>query len=356
MSTEAAAHQIDRRLGAGLVIALISAATFGSSGTFAKSLLVTGWSSGAIVTMRITGAALVLLVPTLLVMRGRWHLLPHNLPKVVLYGGAAVAGCQLAYFNAVDHLSVGVALLLEYLAPVMIVGWVWLRHGRAPRPLTIAGVVLSLVGLVLVLDVLGGVRLDLVGVLWGLTAAVGLVIFFLVAGHDDGERDLPPLALAGGGLTVGALLLLLAGAVGVLPLERGADVAFVAGREIPWWAAIAELVIVAAAIAYVTGIAAARALGSTVASFVGLTEVLFAILIAWLLLGEVLGPVQLLGGVLIVAGVIAVQLDDARRGRAATRDGFEGVEGLGVDSGRGEGDGVDGDGVDEPDRTATATR
>ena len=72
----------------------------------------------------------IMLVPTLLVMRGRWARLRPNVGKVVAYGTCAIAGCQLFYFNAVNHLSVGVALLLEYLAPVLIVGWFWARHGR----------------------------------------------------------------------------------------------------------------------------------------------------------------------------------------------------------------------------------
>ena len=100
------------------------------------------------------------------------------------------------------------------------------------------------------------------------------------------------------------------GAVGVVPLEfRTADVV-VAGQSLPWWAAIGELALVAAAFAYLLGTYAVRALGATVASFVGLSEVLFAILFAWLLLGELPGIVQLLGGVVVVAGVVAVRLGE----------------------------------------------
>ena len=124
----------------GLLVALFSAATFGSSGTFGAALLEAGWTPGALVTARITGAALVMAVPAVIAMRGHWHLLRRNVPRLLAYGVFAVAGCQFAYFMAVDHLSVGVALLLEYLAPVLIVGWVWARHGRRPSRLTAAGV------------------------------------------------------------------------------------------------------------------------------------------------------------------------------------------------------------------------
>jgi drug/metabolite transporter (DMT)-like permease len=79
------------------------------------------------------------------------------------------------------------------------------------------------------------------------------------------------------------------------------------------------LIILATVLAYVTGIMAARSLGSKVASFVSLTEVLFAVIWAWLLLGELPGPVQLLGGVLIVGGVVLVRVDELRGDRRATR-------------------------------------
>jgi drug/metabolite transporter (DMT)-like permease len=295
----------------GLLVALFSAATFGSSGTFGASLLATGWSPGAIVTLRICGAALVLLVPTVIAMRGQWHLLRRNALRILAYGLFAVAGCQFAYFMAVDHLSVGVALLLEYLAPVLIVAWVWARHGRRPSPLTMAGVAAAVLGLVLVLEVASGAQLDLVGVLWGLLAAVGLVIFFLVAA--DEQDALPPIGFAGAGLAVGAVSLLLAAGLGLLPMSANTSAVDLAGWSAPWWVPIIELALVAGAVAYVSGIAAARLLGGTVASFVGLSEVLFAVVFAWLIVGEAMSPVQIVGGVAVLAGVVAVKLGEGGR-------------------------------------------
>lgn len=292
----------------GLAIALVSAATFGSSGTFGSALMATGWSPGAVVTARIVGAALLLAVPAAVAMRGRWHLVRPNLGRILAYGLFAVAGCQFAYFMAVDHLSVGVALLLEYLAPVLIVGWMWLRHARRPSRLTVVGVVAAVVGLVLVLDVTSGASVDLVGVLWGVLAALGLVVYFLAAAH--GDEALPPIGLAGGGLAVGALSLVAAAATGLLPMATSTADVHLADFALPWWAAVLELALVAGAIAYATGIAATRALGSTVASFVGLSEVLLAIAFAWVLVGEAMSPVQMLGGVAILLGVVAVKLGE----------------------------------------------
>ena len=294
----------------GVWIALLSAATFGTSGAMAKSLLSNGWTPAALVTVRVAGAAAILLVPAVVSMRGRWRELRQHAVAILSYGVAAVAGCQLAYFYAVTHLSVGVALLLEYLAPVLIVGLLWARHRQRPRRLTVAGVVLALGGLLLVLDVLGGVRISAVGVMWGLLAALGLVVYFTIAARD--ENALPPLALAGGGLLVGSLVLAVAGIAGLVPMRFAtADVELV-GRQVAWWIPVLELMLVAAALAYVTGIVAARLLGTKVASFVSLTEVLFAVVFAWILLGELPRPVQLVGGLLVVAGVVAVRTDELR--------------------------------------------
>jgi drug/metabolite transporter (DMT)-like permease len=298
----------------GLWLALASAATFGTSGPFAKSLLVEGWSSGAVVLLRVAGASLVLAVPTLLALRGRWGLVRANLGAVLAYGGVAVAGCQVTYFYAVQRLSVGVALLLEYLGVILVVLYVWARSRRAPGRLTALGIVLAVVGLGLVLDLASQSRPDPVGVLWGLLAAVGLATYFVIAAHDSG---LPPVALAGLGMGAGAVALALLGAVGILPMHFSAAPVVLVGTQVPWWVPVVELALVAAAAAYLLGVMAARILGSTVASFVGLTEVLFAVLFAWVALGELPRPIQLAGGVLIVAGVVAVRVGELRRERAA---------------------------------------
>jgi drug/metabolite transporter (DMT)-like permease len=307
----------DPRTGVGLLLAVGSAAVFGTSGAVARPLLDAGWSPGALVTFRIGVAALLLLVPSLVALRGRWHLLRRHAVRLVAYGALAMAGVQLFYFSAIQHLSIGVALLIEYLAPVLIVGWLWARHGRPPTRLTAVGVVLSLTGLVLVLDLSGAVRVDLVGVLFALLAACGLALYFLLADHDDGTEQLPPITLAGGGLVVGEVVLLLAGLLRVLPIRVSTTDVVVAGLRVPWWLPALELAVVAGALAYVLGIAAVRRLRSTVASFVALTEVVFAVLFAWWLLGEFPSPVQLGGGVLIVAGVVAVRLGEGQRAASA---------------------------------------
>jgi drug/metabolite transporter (DMT)-like permease len=311
-----------RSTGVGLLVALLSAAAFATSGPFAKSLLETGWTPGSVVFLRIAGAAILLVVPAVRALGGRWHLLRRGWPQVVAYGVSAVAVPQLAFFYAVQHLSVGVALLLEYLGLVLVVAWQCLVARRLPRTPTVVGIVLAVVGLALVLDVFGGVRVSSIGVVWGLIAAVGLASYFLMSGHVA-EEPLPPLTLAGGGLVVGAATFAVLGLTGALPMTFRADPVELAGATLPAWFAVVELAVVAAATAYVAGIVAARVLGAKLASFVGLSEVLFAVLFAWVLLGELPRPVQLLGGLFILAGVVAVRAEEGRSGGAGPTSAVE---------------------------------
>jgi drug/metabolite transporter (DMT)-like permease len=300
--------------GKGIALALFSAATFSTSGSFARSLLDAGWSPGAAVAARVTVAALILLAPTLWSLRGRAAVVRRNAGLFLGYGVIAVAGAQLFFFNAVNHIPVGIALLLEYLGTILVVIWMWLRHGQRPRPLTMLGAVLSLAGLVFVLDPsTGGSGLDPVGVLWGLGAAVGLASFFVLSAKSN--DDLPPLTLAGLGLAIAAVTLLLAGASGVFPMTASFGAVTLAGRQMSWLVPVLGLSVVAAAVAYLAGIAAARVLGPKLSSFVGLTEVLFAVFFAWLFLGEAPTTAQMAGGALIVFGVVLVHVDELRGGR-----------------------------------------
>jgi drug/metabolite transporter (DMT)-like permease len=318
------------RFGAGLAFAAVSATAFGLSGTLARGLLDTGWSPAAAVVVRVLVGAAVLLVPALLVLRGRWHLLRRNLSLVTAFGVVAVAGAQFAYFNAVEHLQVGVALLIEFTAPVAVVLWMWLRHGQAPTRLTVLGAAVAAVGLVLVLNVGAATQLSTVGVLWALTAMAGAATYFVLSA--DERNGVPPLVLAAGGLVVGGVVLLAAGAVGLIRLDVSAAPAVYSGVEVPWWLPVAALAVVTAALSYTTGIAASRRLGSRLASFVALSEVVMALVFAWLLLGELPLPVQLLGGLLILAGVAVVKMGERyAASRAASTAGS--ADGAGVEAG-----------------------
>lgn len=296
-------------LGPGIVLGLAAAASFGTSGSLGASLMTGGWSPGGLVAVRVTLAALFLTVPGLLQMRGHWGDLRRHAWAVVGFGAMGVAGAQVFYFQAIQRLSVGVALLLEYLAIVLVVVWVWLRHGHRPRGLTVWGCVACIVGLVVVLDVFGDVRVSALGVLWGLAAAVCLGAYYVIIARD--EEPLPPAAFAWIGSATGAVIMWLVVAAGIAPWRGSMADVTLGGAGVPWWVPVIGLSLVAGAFAYVASIGAARRLGARLASFVGLTEVLFAVALAWLLLGQELSVLQIAGGVVVVAGVVLVRLGES---------------------------------------------
>lgn len=291
----------------GLMFAVLSAVSFGGSGAMGRGLIELGWTPGAAVFYRILVASLALTVPTALALRGRWHLVGQDARLVAAYGLIAVAGTQLFYFNAVQTMPVAMALLVEYAAPIAVVAFLWLRHGLRPSTLTAAGAAVAIVGLALVLDLLSGAVVDIAGMTWALLAMCGAAVYFILSAQ---ETHLPPLVLAGAGLWVGALAMGLACATGLVPYATATGTVGFSTGEVPWWIVLLALGLVTAALAYATGIAAARALGPRVASFFALMEVLFSLMFGAILLGQQPGLLQLVGGLLILGGVILVKLGE----------------------------------------------
>ena len=298
----------DTRVGAGLLVALGAAFSFGMSGAWARGLIDAGWTPGAAVTARVWVAALVLLVPTILALRGRWSVLRRNAGMVIGYGLLAVTATQLFYFQAVAVMDVGIALLVEYTAPIAVVLWLWLRRGEKPTRRSILGAVIAFAGLVLMLDILTGARVDAAGILWSLGAMVGAATYFVLSARED--TGMPPIVLAGSGLLLGAIGLTVAGLTGVLPMAfTFGEVAYRFGT-VPWFVPVLAIGLLATALAYVLGIASTRMLGSRLASFVALAEVVAALLFGWMLLGQLPEPLQLLGAALVLAGVVVVKLGE----------------------------------------------
>ncbi len=292
----------------GLVLAVASAVAFGTSGPFVKPLLDAGWSPAAAVAVRAGAAAIVLLVPTLFALRGRFGSLLRSWRLILAYGLVAVIGAQVFYFAAIGRLPVGVALLIEYTAPILLVLLAWARTRVSPPVLTIVGAVLSIIGLAFVINPSGVEGLDALGIVFALLAALCLAGYYLLAAAPMG--DLPPVALVSSGLLVGSIGLGIIGAIGLVPFTVSfAPVPLLGSDAVPWFVPMGVVVLVATAFAYLAGLLGAGRLGSRVASFVGLIEVLFAVLLSWLMLGEVPTWLQAVGGAFIIAGVVFVKLE-----------------------------------------------
>jgi drug/metabolite transporter (DMT)-like permease len=294
---------------AAFMLAGISAFAFASSGPLGKALIDAGWSPEAAVAVRISGAALVLLpVVMALAWPSRGRMLRDHARHLITFGLVAVAGAQIGFFNAVRTLPVGVALLLEYLSPLVVVGWLWVVRAQRPSRLTMLGAAVALAGTTAVIDPFGGFGLDPVGVLWALFATACSAGYFLLAARQ--HPDLPAVVMIGAGFVVGALAVLLAGATGVLTLQFATGETDLAGAPLPWWVPALGLVLISCLAAYGLGIVSVRRLGSRLASFVALTEVLFAVLLAWWLLGEAPTSPQALGGCLVLAGIVLVRVGE----------------------------------------------
>ncbi|MCF2526970.1 EamA family transporter [Yinghuangia soli] len=292
----------------GLVLAVVAATAFGMSGSLARGLLDNGWSPGAIVLARTGVGALAMAPFAIAALRGRWRQLRTQARTVLVYGLLGVAGAQFCYFSAVAHMDVAPALLIEYTAPAAVIVWLWVRHGRTPSPLTLAGAGLAALGLVFALDLLSGADLAWAGVAWAFAAMIGATAYFLVAA--DTGNGLPPIALAGSGLAVGTIALGTLAAVGLLPMHTSTQQAEYAIGTVPWWVPILVLGLVTAALAYAAGTVASRMLGSRVASFAGLLEVVASVGFAWLLIDQVPNAFQTIGGLLIIGGIVLAKLDE----------------------------------------------
>lgn len=285
----------------GLVIAVVAAATFGLSGALAKPLLESGWSPAAAVTARVLIGGLVLAPVAILSLRGNWEALWRARWRVVAMAVIGVAGTQLAYFGAIERIPVGTAVLIEYMAPLLLVAWAWARTRRVPKRVVLIGSMVAMAGLILVVNPGGTARPDVLGLTLALTAMVGCAIYYLVAAQPS--NGLPAVALAGFGLLLGGVLLGLVGLSGLVPFTTATNDVAMFGATVPWWLPLIIIGVVATAIAYSTSIAASEMLGSRLASFVGLLEVVAATFYAWLLLGEQLTVPQLFGGLLILIGI-----------------------------------------------------
>jgi len=290
---------------AGLAIAVLAALSFGMSGAFVKPMLEAGWSPAAAVTARALVGGVILLPIALVAVRGKWHAVWRGRWRILAMGLIGVAGTQLVYFAAVQRIPVSTAILVEYLAPLLLVGFVWATSKRMPKVVVLIGSVVSVGGLVLVVSPGGGESLDLLGLVFAGLAAVGCAIYYVIAAKpSDG---VPPVALAGFGLMVGGIALGLVGLTGLVPFTATFGTIDLLGSPAPWWVPLLIVGVVATAFAYFASITASGMLGSRLASFAGLLEVIAAAVYAWILLGEGMTLLQLLGGGLILVGIAFVR-------------------------------------------------
>ncbi|WLD57159.1 EamA family transporter [Salinispirillum sp. LH 10-3-1] len=286
---------------AGLLLALLSALSFGGSGPFARPLMDIGVDPLHVTWLRLLGMVLVLSPVA-------WHyrsLFQRQWRLLLAYGVFPIAGVQAFYFAAVARIPVGIALLIEFLGPILVLLWILLVRKQPVARSAALGVILAVVGLGALLEVWNGLSLDPIGLLLAAGAAACQAGFFLLS--DAAKEDTPPLALiALGGLIAFAVMTVIAQPWN-LPWHLLGGQIVIAGVSTSALVSVVWLGVISTALAYVTGVAAIRRLSPPVAGGVAYLEVVTAILLAWIMLGQALNSVQILGAVIVVFGAYLAQ-------------------------------------------------
>lgn len=291
---------------AGLLIAFASSWCFAFSGPMAKYLGAAGLAPLESVWVRMAGAGL-LLTGVLAVVRPRALRIPRSrLLFFLAYAVIAVAGVQALYFAAITRLPVGVTLLIEFTSPVLVVLWVrFVRRVRLPRA-AFVGAVVAVIGLGIVVEAWSGLALDPVGLLLAFGAAACCAGYFLLS--DGFGDDVDPLGLIAWGLLGAALVLVpISQPWGIPWTAFTRTVAPEGGHALPALAAAIWMIVIATVVAYILGVTAVRRLSAAIGSTVASLEVIAGAVIAWILVGEALGPFQIAGGLIVLSGAYLAQ-------------------------------------------------
>ncbi|MCX5206788.1 DMT family transporter [Streptomyces sp. NBC_00237] len=295
-------HAQGRSVGLGL--ALVSALAFGGSGVAAKPLIEAGLDPLHVVWLRVAGAALVMLP-----LAWRHRALVRRKPVLLAgFGLLAIAGVQGFYFASLSRIPVGVALLIEYLAPALVLGWVRFVQRRPVTRAAAVGVVLAVGGLACVVEVWAGLSFDALGLLLALGAACCQVGYFVLSDQSgEGDDAVDPLGVIAYGLLVGAGVMTVIAQPWNMRWGILGGAVDMGGSQVQAWALLGWVVLIATVVAYVTGVKSIRRLSPQVAGVLACLEAVIATVAAWVLLREHLSTPQIVGGAVVLIGAFIAQ-------------------------------------------------
>ncbi|HSK26070.1 MAG TPA: EamA family transporter [Jiangellales bacterium] len=289
----------------GYALVLGAAMLFSVNASVSKVVLEAGVPPDRLTALRCTGAAIGLLVVALLAGPRRLRLTWRELPGLVVLGIVGAALIQWFYFVAIDRLPVGVALLLEFTAPVFVALYARVVQRAAVRRRVWLAIALSLAGLGLVAEVWRDAGLDGLGVAAGLAAALCLTTYYVVGAQTVARRD--PVSLTFWMFAFAAMFWAV-----VLPWS-GFDWGTLTGAtsmlgaldtvEVPVWWPLAFVVVGGTLVPFALNLGALAHLPATQVGVVGMSEPVLAGLVAWLWLGQSLSTVQLVGGAVVLVGI-----------------------------------------------------
>jgi drug/metabolite transporter (DMT)-like permease len=302
--------EVDTTVSRGTVLIVLASVCFGTSGPLVKPTMDAGLSPQEVASFRIGVAAALLLAFVAVTRPALLRVRRADLPLLAGYGLVGVAAVQLLYFAAVSRIPIGVAMLLEFTAPVLVALWVrFVRRVVLPARMWV-GTALALLGLAMVAEVWQGLRLDALGLLFGVGAALCAAAYFLIGERAVGV--IAPLGLVTWGMVIGAVAIAVMAPPWSLPGDvLGADADF-GGWHVPVWTLLVTCAVVSTAMAYLLSISALRLLPANVASVLALVEPTVATALAWLVLGQALTLVQVIGAAVLLAGATVVQLASRR--------------------------------------------
>ena len=284
---------------------LVAATLFGINGTVAKVALSSGLSSLRLTEARCAGAFVGLMLVVVLTRRRSLHIPRRELLRLALFGAIGVALVQLFYFLAIHRLAIAIALLIQYLGPVMVALWArTFGHEHVRRRIWLA-LGLSLTGLTLMVQLWNGVALDGLGVLYALLSAVAYAAYLLMAERAVASRD--PVSLMAWGFAFATLFWTIvqpwwsfpAHAVGETVSLQGS----LSGVHLPVWALVLWVIVLGTIAPFTLVVGALRHVTATRAGITAMLEPVVATIVAWAWLRESLDPAQLAGAVVVLAAL-----------------------------------------------------
>jgi drug/metabolite transporter (DMT)-like permease len=295
----------ERRPGLGYAMVLAAGTLFAVNGTVAKVVLKSGLSSLRLTETRCLGAFLGLALIVLATRRRSLRASRSDLAFLALFGVLGVALVQLFYFLAIRRLEIGVALLIEYLAPLLIALWARFVAKEHVRRRIWAALVLSLGGLTLVVDLWGGISLDGLGVVYALIGAVAFAVYVLLAEHAVGRRD--TLSLVTYGFLFASVFWAVAQPWWSFPFAKlGRSTSLLgnlAGSSLPVWALVLWIVVLGTTVPFLLIVGSLRHVPASRAAIVAMIEPVLATVVAYAWLDETLGAQQIVGGAVVLLGI-----------------------------------------------------
>ena len=299
----------------GTLLALGAVLLWAVNGTVSRVVLDSGLSPLRLAEIRITGSAVILLIAVALLRRTELRLTRRDVVAFAVFGVVGMICVQWMYFEAIDRIPISLALIIEYLAPLMVAVWVrvvWKRH--LPW-LVWAALPVAVVGLALALGLTGGDLggLSGAGVLWSLGAGCSYAYYALHA--EVLTRTRSPAVVLALGLGFGSLVLAVVVPWWSFPFDALGGTGAIGALDVPVWLAVAWVVVLGTVIPFTLLVTGVRMIGADGAIVTAMLEPVLAGAVAWVLIGQVLTPAQILGGSIVLLAVTVAQV---ARARAAT--------------------------------------